>query len=230
MEGFQFFEILVLALFAGFLVHRLRSVLGRRTGHERRRDPFGTAANAHRRSGAKDDDNVIQLPGQGEGEELAGGTLDASSPLEAGLVQIKVADPHFRDSEFLAGAQAAFEMIVHAFAAGDTDTLRNLLSDDVYRNFADAITARERAGEQLESKLLEIETAEMIEAQLEKRTIATVTVKFVTQQINVTRDKSGEIVDGDPNDPARITDIWTFARDTRSTDPNWMLVATRSPN
>ena len=236
-NGFQFFDILILAAIAGFLVLRLRSVLGRRSGHQPPRpyDPF-------RKDSAEeaDEDKVIKLPDRGAKDEAfdeeiaeAGAPEQAGpagdTPLAAGLTQIKLADRGFDESTFLGGGQAAFEMVVTSFAQGDTKTLRPLLSNDVYDDFAGAIKAREEANEALETTLVGVKEAEIIEAELQGKT-AFVTVKFVSEQVNVTRNAVGEVVDGDPNHVAAITDIWTFARNTRSRDPNWTLVATRSSN
>lgn len=237
-NGLQFFDIILLAAIAGFLVLRLRNVLGRRGGHEQppgRYDPF---------KGEKADDaaedKIIQLPDRGVPDELAEHSADgpgteafrpgeADTPLAAGLTQIKLADRSFDESSFLGGAKMAFEMIINAFSQGDTRTLRPLLSNDVYEDFAGAIQAREQASETLDTTLVGVHETEIIEAELQGRT-AFVTVKFVSEQINVTRDAQGDVIDGDPNQVASITDIWTFARNTRSRDPNWTLVATRSSN
>ncbi len=228
-NGFAFLDIIFFAMVAAFLVLRLRSVLGRRTGNERRRpDVFSPQKDAP----AETRDKVVPLPDRraakdGAADEVAPG--ESANPLDAALTRIRVADPAFTPDSFLAGARTAFEMIVEAFAAGRKRTLRPLLSDEVYDNFARAIDDREAAGETLETTLVGIESAEIIEAAMDGH-VAYVTVKFVSQQINVTRNKDGEVVDGDPNHVAEVTDIWTFARDTRSRDPNWTLVETRSPN
>jgi predicted lipid-binding transport protein (Tim44 family) len=120
-------------------------------------------------------------------------------------------------------------MIVSAFSQGDSKTLRPLLSNDVYDDFSGAIKAREERDETLESTLVGISEADIIEAELQGKT-AFVTVKFVTEQINIMRDAQGEAVDGDSAGVSTVTDIWTFARNTRSRDPNWTLVATGSSN
>jgi len=237
MNGFQFLDIVLFAAIAAFFVLRLRSVLGKRTGHQKppEYDPF-----ARRRGEEAEEDKVIPLPdraGQGragaEEEAPSPGAMDAESlaksPLEAGLTQIKLADKSFEEESFLAGARAAFEMIIAAFAQGDTKALRPLLANDVYGDFAGAIQERSKAGHSLETTLVGINEADIIEAELQGRT-AFATVKFVSEQVNVVRDKDGTVVEGDPNHVTKITDIWTFARNTRSRDPNWTLVATRSPS
>jgi len=236
-NGFQFLDIILLAAIAGFLILRLRSVLGRRTGHEeppQRYDPF--AKDKAEESG---DDKVVHLPERAQPTEETGKeapaapgldqTADADTPLAAGITQIKLADRNFDDSGFLSGAKMAFEMVIGAFSQGDARALRPLLSNDVYEDFAGAIKAREEAKESLETTLVGISETELIEAELQGKT-AFVTVKFVSEQVNVTRSEAGDVVDGDPNTVTTITDIWTFARNMRSRDPNWTLVATRSSN
>jgi len=220
-DGFQYFDIIIFAMIAAFLVLRLRSVLGRRTGTEKPREfrPLAKPAT----------DNVVNLPEGLRGrEELAPPPSGprAASP-ESGLAQIRAADPKFDPDGFAQGARAAFEIIVKAFESGDTATLRPLLSDDVYERFAEAIRHRLEAKETLETHLVAIKAAEIDEAEINGRT-AFITVKFVSDQINVTRAADGKILDGEPDHVAEKTDFWTFARNTRSQDPNWLLVATRS--
>lgn len=222
-DGIQFLDIILFAAIAAFLVLRLRSVLGRRSGNEQgpKYDPF-------RKRSAEEagEDKVIALPDRGaQAESQSAGT----SPLEQGLTQIKLADRNFDPEGFGGGAKVAFEMIITAFAGGDAKTLRPLLSNDVFEDFSGAIKSRLDKQETLESTLVGISEAEIIEAELQGKT-AFITVKFVSEQINVTRNAAGEVVEGDPSGVATVTDIWTFARNTRSRDPNWTLVATGSSN
>ena len=154
---------------------------------------------------------------------------EAMGGLRAGLEQIRRADHEFSPRRFAQGAQAAFEMVVEAFAKGDTATLRPLLGDDVYDEFAAAIRDRMAEGHTQETTIVALDAAEIISAEMRAST-ARVTVKFVSQQINVVRDKEGDEVGGDPSLIERVTDIWTFARNTRSSDPNWALIETSIPN
>ena len=132
-------------------------------------------------------------------------------------------------TEFVEGARMAFEMIVTSYASGDRETLRPLLSDEVYENFAGAIVDRESRSETMEMTLVGIREAEVVEASMDGR-VAFVTAKIVSEQIEVVRDAAGEPVSGDPTKVSTVTDIWTFARNTRSRNPNWTLVATEAPN
>ena len=239
-DSIPYLDILLFAVIAAFLVFRLRSVLGKRTGHqgpgpgEPRRDPFSREPPAELGS-----DRVVPLPkaktepgihgnGEAAAAEAAAAGDGSGGPDAAGLTQIRIADPVFSPDEFLSGARIAFELIVGAFAAGDTDTLKPLLSEEVFNNFADSIRRRQETGQKLETQLVAIRSAEIDEAYMAGRT-AHVTVKFVTDQISVVRDAEGVVVEGSPTEVNEVTDFWTFARDTRTSDPNWALVATNSP-
>jgi predicted lipid-binding transport protein (Tim44 family) len=216
----QYFDIILFAMIAGFLVLRLRSVLGRRTGNERRRELFmRRAAPAPEKlaSLAEPDKRPAR-----QGDESPG----SDEPVE-GLNRIRRADPNFDPAHFVEGARSAFAMIVEGFARGEKDTLRPLLSKEVFQRFATAIDERAAAKETLETRIERLDSVEIAEADLLGRT-AQITLKLVSHQINVTRAMDGSIVDGDPTNPVEKSDYWTFARDTRSSDPNWILVATGS--
>ncbi len=231
-EG-QFFDIVLFAMIAGFLILRLRSVLGKRTGQERQRpDPFGPRS---RKSGdanasqQRPEDKVIELPDHTSPKSADAAAPSSDDPLAAGLTQVRIADPAFDSATFLEGAKYAFETIIGAFAKGDAAALRPLLNNSVYADFAAAIDERKKAGHTLETTLVGVKSADVLEARVEGR-VAFVTVKFVTEQVNVTRDSAGNVVEGDAARVLPVTDIWTFARNTRARDPNWTLVETRSPN
>ena len=216
----HYVDIILFAMIAAFLVLRLRSVLGRRTGNERRRDSFVGPAEASR-------DKVVALGQRPDNGALRVPEGAAPGSVAAGVAQIRRADGDFDPSSFLEGARGAFEIIVSAFARGDKARLRPLLSDEVFRGFAAAIDERQTAGETLESRILAIKSVDIAEAALNGHT-ARVTVKLISDQINVVRGSDGRVIDGDPEHPIEKTDFWTFTRDTRSSDPNWSLVATGS--
>jgi predicted lipid-binding transport protein (Tim44 family) len=151
------------------------------------------------------------------------------SPLSKSLTALIKVDPSFDPAQFLDGAKAAYEMVVGAFAEGDVKTLEQLLGEDVLEGFTRAIAEREQRGETLTSTLVGIDKADIIEAEIKDRQ-AFVTVKFVSELISVTRDTDGEVVEGDPKKVREVTDIWTFAREVASRNPNWKLVATEAAN
>ncbi len=229
------YTIIFLAL-AVFIFLRLRNVLGQRTGNER--SPFDrTARNAIQ--GAPDT-NVVPIPGKiidqpppAPSAEVAPptdrwkGLAEPGSALGQGLDAIAAQDNSFDPRHFLSGARSAYEMIVLAFANGDRRALRDLLSSEVYDSFDAVIKDREKHDQKTETRFVSIDKAELVGAEARDRT-AMLTVRFVSQMISVTRDKAGTIVDGNPDKVADITDLWTFARDMTSRDPNWKLVGTGS--
>jgi predicted lipid-binding transport protein (Tim44 family) len=232
---FDIYTIIFLAL-AVFIFLRLRSVLGQRTGRERPPyDPY-SARDAVR--GATND-NVVTLPGRSaadaaqkpaetvEPAERWKGIAEPGTPVAAGLDAIARDDKAFDAKHFVTGARAAYEMIVLAYAEGDRRTLKNLLSREVYEGFEAAIRERESKGETVETRFVAIDKSDITAAELRGRT-AQITVRFVSQLISVTRDRSGNVIEGNPEKVTDVTDVWTFARDLSSRDPNWKLVATEA--
>lgn len=221
-------ELLILAGFAAFVLYRLYSVLGRRTGNEQppvdinQRDRL----DARRPTAVGKEDNVVPLP---RGREMPRPApevkIPAGTPLAAGVDAMRQVDPSFEPDGFVRGAKVAHEMIARAFAQGDRQTLKPLLSEDVYASFDAAITAREKDGQQLDVSFIGLKQASLEEVSLRGR-IAEVTVRFVSELISVTRDAAGAVIEGAAGVVREVTDVWTFARDTRSSDPNWKLVST----
>jgi predicted lipid-binding transport protein (Tim44 family) len=223
MSGLDIIFIAGAALFIGY---RLYQVLGTRTGNERPPELPDRTEMPKPNPGRMDTktlpDNVTPLPRTAR-PAPAEPVIDG--PAAPGLTAIRQADRSFVPGQFLEGAKAAHDMIVHAFAAGDRETLRPLLDKDVYASFDAAIAARETAGQKTEFTLVSQRAAEFTEATLRGR-FAEVTVKFVSEIMSVTRDAAGAVVDGVAGTVREVTDLWTFARDIRSSDPNWKLVAT----
>jgi predicted lipid-binding transport protein (Tim44 family) len=232
-DVFDIYTIIFLAL-AVFIFLRLRSVLGQRTGRERPPyDPY-SARDAVRPSSTND--NVVTLPGRtgdapsppAEPAEPAWkGVAEEGSSVATGLNAIAQQDKTFDAKQFVEGGRAAYEMIVTAYAEGDRRTLKNLLSRDVYEGFEGAIRERETKGETAESRFVSIDKSDITNADLRGQT-AHVTVRFVSQLVSVTRDRDGNVIDGSPEKVTDVTDVWTFARDVSSRDPNWKLVATEA--
>ena len=155
------------------------------------------------------------------------GVAEAGSPLAAGLDAVAGTDAEFDAKHFLTGARAAYEMIVNAFAEGDRRTLKNLLSREVYDGFDAAIGEREKRGDTVESRFVSIDNAEITAAELRGRN-AQITVRFQSKLVSATRNKAGEVIDGNAEKVTDVTDVWTFARDLSSRDPKWKLVATEA--
>lgn len=201
--------LLILAgVAAYFIIYRLISILGARTGHEPPRD-----AEAPRGERSRD---------EARAETVA---APAVAPVSAAAKVLRDADPHFDENAFLEGARAAYEMIIEAFAAGDLRSIRRYLGDSVYEAFKRAVMARESAGHATDLKFVGIDSATIVKSEATNGVLTAVT-DFASNQVRVTRDSSGEIVDGDPNRIDLVKDRWTFSRKLASADPNWVLVAT----
>lgn len=236
----EFFDIptLIVIAIAIFVLFRLRSVLGTRTGNER--SPLQRAQQNQQNKtipGPTADDKVTPIRGtlpvpdndagrravklEAEIEQLSHGDAAVASGLKA----IGDADQSFTPKLFLSGAKQAYEMIVTAFAQGDRKTLKNLLEKDVYDGFEKAIIDREAAGHKIDFTFVGLPGIEISEAEIDKRD-ARIALKFNAEVVQATRDKDGAIIEGDAEKVQSIADEWTFARSPKSRDPNWRLVAT----
>jgi predicted lipid-binding transport protein (Tim44 family) len=216
MSGAFPVDLILFAMIAAFLVLRLRSVLGRRQGFERPPQEQRAQADALRPVPRAVPDAVPAAP--------ARGVPDARTPAGQGLARIRQRDPSFDPSAFLGGAEGAFRMIVEAFANGDRDTLRNLLSTETYGGFEHAISAREAAGEHQRTEIRTIQDMAIEAADL-RGTLAEVTVRIVSDQINITTGPDGQVTAGHDG-VTEIVDLWTFQRDLQTQDPTWKLVGT----
>lgn len=231
----EFFDLptLIVIAVAVFVLFRLRSVLGTRTGNERppleRRKPAAADAT---------DDTVVPLRPQGTGtpdldderrarkteaeiEQLSRG--DAA--LGAGLRSVVEADPTFTPKSFIEGAKQAYEMIVTAYASGDRQTLKNLLEKDVFEGFQRAIAEREAAGHTVDFTFVGLPKVEIADAEYDRKNVL-VTMRFHAEVVSATRDKDGALVEGNADQVQTIADEWTFARNPKSRDPNWKVVTT----
>ena len=235
------YDIILIGLVAVFLILRLRSVLGKRTGSEQppARDPFTPPAPPQTppRVGdaAQGNDNVVPLPTanapapyQSSPTSGPGGIRATVMPTAtAGVAAIRAADPDFEPIGFTGGARAAFTAIVEAFAQGDSATLKPLLDSATYASFEAALRGRVERNEKAETTLIGFEASDIADAEMQGSN-ASVTVRFVSEQINVVRNADSQIIDGNPNEVQKVVDLWTFRRDTMSGDPNWQLVKTES--
>jgi predicted lipid-binding transport protein (Tim44 family) len=235
----QGFDPLTLLIFAAavFLAFRLRSVLGTRSGNEKRYDPVPPKDARPPEKPA--DDGVIVFPGRRPAAEKSAeadsepkapawtGFADEGSAVANGLQAIADADPSFTAKSFMDGARIAYEMIVTAFADADKKALKPLLSRDVFEGFAAAIDNRQRAGQTLELRFVGLNSAQIVNVELSDSR-ASVTVRYASDQVSATKAADGTVIDGDPQKVVEVTDVWTFERDLKSRDPNWKLVATEA--
>lgn len=215
-------DIVFFAIIAGFVAFKLYKVLGRTSENDRPADLgkyIKDQINQKRSS-----DNVIELPSK-QSVKTEEKPYHEDPDISATLGAIHFIDRNFNTKKFISGAKKAFDLILDAFARGDKTTLSTLLSKDVYPEFADAIDQRIAAGEQLQTTLIAVISSDIIGADLMKN-MAHITLKFVSDQVNILQSSEGDIISGDPATIERIEDQWTFSRNVESQNPNWQLAAT----
>lgn len=238
-ESSLLINLILLAVAVGVFL-KLRSVLGRRTGHERPPyDPYTAPEKT-----AAGNDKVVSLPKRGAPAEADASGIDPypqrepyvvkdrwagiapqGSPLAQTLTEIALVDRRFDAEAFLSGARIAYEMIVTAFAKGDRQALRPLLDEHVYRSFESVIDGREARGEEVEQNFIGITKAVLSEAALEAKR-ARLTIAFTSELTSCVKNRDGVVIEGDPVTVRQVNDVWTFERDLKVADPNWRLVAT----
>ncbi len=220
----------IFALVALFVAWKLRSVLGMRQDSDR---PGELAAPLRRAPGpasapvAQPDAAPSALASLAPADRWKG-VAEPDPAVWSGLDAIAGADRSFSPQAFLSGARGAYDMVVHAFAAGDSDALKSLMSPEAFANFESAIHARADAGHTMSTTVVSIDNATIVGARARRPDSADFSVRFSAKLASVTRDAQGEVVDGSPDTVVDHIDLWTFARDVRSRDPNWQLTATES--
>jgi predicted lipid-binding transport protein (Tim44 family) len=219
-------SLLVFAALAVFVIWKLRSVLGTRSDRDSaepsRFQPLGAPSR-----NPQFEPRPAGAAASAENADRWRGIAEKGGKAWNGLEAIAAADPGFSGPTFIEGARKAYEMVVHAFAGGDRDTLRRLLSDEVYNNFLAEINSREARGETMESALVSIDQASVEDARALPRSNS-ITVRFSSKLITARKNKDGAVIEGDLERAATIVDLWTFSRDPGSRDPNWKLVATEA--
>jgi predicted lipid-binding transport protein (Tim44 family) len=216
---------------AGGLVFWLRSILGTRHGEERDRSETVIAmSNDSAQAEASPDEALGVVSNEAQITDLLDqkdGVISISNKTaETAMLDIAAADKDFDVKFFFEAVQDVFAMVVEAFGQGDRELLEDLLAKDVYEAFETAITEREKTGEVLENEIHAINRAEIIDASLDGKQ-ASVTIRFIADEISVTKDKDGEIIAGHPDRATEMRDIWTFSRDVKSRDPRWFVTETR---
>ena len=200
-EAFQYIDILILAIIAGIVLLRLRSVLGKRTGHEK---TDKTSYN-------------YEAPRQSQTEKVI--------PIEPEKSSSATTDSWFDNDDFLRGASNAYEMIVTNFENGNKDALKSLLSEDVMNSFSSVIDERNSKNETVEFNFIGIEKSEIVHKDLKKNPME-VSVRFISEMITCIKNSKDEVISGSLNQVQKITDIWTFEKYSNRKGSNWLLVAT----
>ena len=196
-NSFEYLDIILLAMIAGFIILRLRGMLGRRTGHERK-----TLGNLFNKGSAQKDnkESVVNL---------------SSSKLD-----------NIAKEQFIKGAKAAYETSITSFANGDKKALKPLLNKEIYQNFSDEIDHRKKENLKSELTFVGVKSAEIKNFE-KKDNIYIFTVNFVSEIITCKKDKNNKIIEGNPDIIKTVKDVWKFSKNMWSSNPNWYLVETQ---
>ena len=196
-NSFEYLDIILLAMIAGFIILRLRGILGRKTGHEKKvfRNPFNK--------------KVTQRDTEKKVVNLSSNNLDDVAR-----------------EQFIKGAKAAYEMIITSFAKGDKHALKPLLNKEIYQNFSDEIDHRKKENSKSELTFVGVKSAEIKNFE-KKDNIYTFTVNFVSEIITCKKDKNNKVVEGNPDIIKTVKDVWKFSKNMWSSNPNWYLVETQ---
>ncbi len=224
-------DLIIYALVAAGLIFWLRSVLGTRHGDETDRSvpylkPEGDGEDAKGILGAGNkmsaEDRIAEFA-----KNPKGNASIENKTAELGLLEIAAMDKNFDIYHFVQAAQDAFVYVVESFADGDRETLKELLAPDVYDAFDQAITAREKAGEVMHKEINAINKAEIVAAGIDGK-YSKITMRFVAEEVSYTKNENGEIIEGHPDKATKMRDLWTFSRETKSSDPRWIVIETRA--
>lgn len=207
-------DLIILALIAGFIIYRLYTTLGEKTGYK-----------GEKKNGSSNNVVDFNKKQSTKSSQQKAPTEKIAQALRPAIQEITKNDPDFSLKNFTEGATVAFEMVLDAYAAGELKTLKNLLSTDVYKAFKSAIEERTKKGHTLENTLVRVEEVVVKSATL-KANKAQLCVRYTTEQVPIVKDQEGEIIDGNPNQIDQVVDTWTFERSIKSRDPNWILIST----
>ena len=227
-ESSSFFELVILGTMAVIVILVLRNTLGRKTGNEHEgaptphRQPMQKSSH-HGDAGPEGAAYSEPHDSQTSIDEFA----EPGTKLAQALTEIQLADHNFDAGRFFSGSKSAYEMIVNAFASGDKTTLKSLLNEEIFKDFSSAIEARKARGERVETTFIGLASCKITGAALTGK-IAEITLRFVSELISITKNADGAVIEGDPSEVYKVTDVWTFSHDVKSSDPNWKLIATVS--
>ena len=193
---FGFIDIILLAMFAGFIILRLRSILGRKTGHQKK--PMGGYFPK----------GMEVLKDIKNNEAIKTGNVDEEAK-----------------KQFLKGADVAYEQIITSFAKGDKKSLKGLLGKGLFNDFSEVIDDRKKKELKYETIFIGLKSSKILEFK-KIENIYKVTVNFVSEIITCVKNKNNQIIEGNPDTIKTVNDVWKFSKNMWSQDPTWYLVET----
>ena len=221
MNNIPYIDILILAMVAIFIINRLRNTLGKKTGNEHDiADKFTRGGKSNLKESSPD--KVSKANFEEVNQENSQQIFHENPGISNELSKIHKIDPSFTVDEFIIGAKKAFEFIINKYSDENIKPLKKLLSADIFKMFDKQINNRAKKNENLDVSIIGIKEAK-IEAASIKSSIASIKVKFSSEQVQVIKNDKGKIVSGDGNQILSIVESWFFSKDLKRKDPNWIL-------
>ena len=220
MNNFPYIDIFILAMIAVFIINRLRNSLGKKTGNESDiAQKFSQKSSKFTESNP--DKEIEKSKKQFRGSKKT--ILHENSSINEKLNNIVKLDSNFTVENFVDGAKKAFEYILVRYSEDDIKSLKPLLATEIFKNFSDQIKQRQNKKKKLGITILKIDEPEIIDINIEKNKLCFIKVEFKSQQVQTTRDSKNKIIDGNDNLILNIKELWTFSKEIKSKNPNWVL-------
>ena len=221
MNSIPYIDILILAMIAVFIINRLKNVLGKKTGNEQDIvEKFTQGKSSFKESPP---DNTSQIKNSKHKEKLALKRFHPEDKVNNSLKSIHGLDLNFSIEDFINGAKKAFEFIISNYSQENIKPLKKLLSPQIFNDFDSQITERTKKKQNLDITIISVKDSKIINAKISKKSLASITVNFLSEQVQVTKNLRGDIVEGDSNQILEISENWTFNRNLKNKDPNWTL-------
>ena len=221
MNNFPYFDILILAMIAVFIINRLKNTLGKKTGNEsdivekftQRKPPLKES----------EPDTISEDGLKAQRKLLKTQKFHSDKNINSMLNQILKSDVNFDMNSFIDGAKKAFEYILTQFSKNDISSLKNLVSEEIFKEFSKQIEQREKVSERLEITVISVKDPKVIDVSVKNKHEAFIKLCFDSEQVQITKDKNEKTIEGDSNQILSIKENWTFSKNLKNKDPNWTL-------
>ena len=220
MNNFPFIDIFILAMIAIFIINRLRNSLGKKTGNET--DIAQKFSQKPSKFTESNPDKEIEKS-KNQVKEAKNIILHKNSSINEKLNNIVKVDPSFTVENFIDGAKKAFEYILVKYSENDLKSLKSLLAPQILTNFTDQIKLRQKQKQILGITILKIDDPEIIDVSILKNKLCFIKLEFKSQQVQTTKDSNNKIIDGNDNLILNISELWTFSKEIKNKNPNWIL-------
>ena len=221
MNNFPYFDILILAMIAVFIINRLRNVLGKKTGNENDIvEKFTQRKSSFKES---DPDETSNKKLKNEEDSFENKVFHSDNSINNSIKQILKVDPNFDIESFYNGAKRAFEFILTEYSKNNIKSLDKIISKNIKFAFDEQIKQRQKRSENLEITVISVKEPILQDVSIKNKSTAVAKIHFDSEQVQITKNKDGDIIEGDPNQILSIKENWTFSKNLKTADPNWTL-------